>query len=211
MTIMQAFFVAAMSEPATILSSMSGPDREPCCEGMNLVTNSHIALVGLPGSGKSTIGRYLSRRWSMPFVDVDTAIEEQIQCTIREFFAKEGEEAFRAVEEEVLVRLLAGERKAVIATGGGAVLRRTNREQLVQHAQVIYLSAASHEIARRLQKDTQRPLLQVGDPLQRLLDLHAIRDPLYREVANFVVSGAGLSATQVAQRVAMQVELGSPA
>lgn len=211
MTIMQAFFVAAMSEPATIPSSMSGPDREPCCEGMNLVTNSHIALVGLPGSGKSTIGRYLSRRWSMPFVDVDTAIEEQIQCTIREFFAKEGEEAFRAVEEEVLVRLLAGERKAVIATGGGAVLRRTNRDQLVQHAQVIYLSAAPHEIARRLQKDTQRPLLQVGDPLQRLLDLHAIRDPLYREVANFVVSGAGLSATQVAQRVAMQVELGSPA
>lgn len=176
-----------------------------------MVTNSHIALIGLPGSGKSTIGRYLSRRWSMPFVDVDTAIEEQIQCTIREFFAKEGEETFRAIEEEVLARLLAAEHKAVIATGGGAVLKRTNREQLAQHAQVVYLSAAPHEIARRLQKDTQRPLLQVGNPLQRLLDLHAVRDPLYREVANFVVSGAGLSAPQVAQRVAMQVELGSPA
>ena len=102
---------------------------------MTVLKKFHIALVGLPGSGKSTIGRYLAKRWSMPFVDVDTAIEEQIQCTIREFFAKEGEEAFRAVEEEVLVRLLAGERKAVIATGGGAVLRRTNRDQLVQHAQ----------------------------------------------------------------------------
>ena len=57
---------------------------------MNVVKNSHIALVGLPGSGKSTIGRYLAKRWSLPFVDVDMAIEEHIGCTIREFFAKEG-------------------------------------------------------------------------------------------------------------------------
>ena len=180
-------------------------------EAMNLVTNSHIALVGLPGSGKSTIGRYLSRRWSMPFVDVDVAIEEQIKCTIREFFAREGEASFRDVEQEVLARLLASSRKMVIATGGGAVLKSENRAQLAAHAQVVYLSASPHEIARRLQRDTQRPLLQVDNPLQRLLDLHAVRDPLYRDVADFVVAGAGLSAVQVAQRVAMQVELGSQA
>ncbi|MEG2817852.1 MAG: shikimate kinase, partial [Comamonas sp.] len=64
-------------------------------------------------------------------------------------------------------------------------------------------------IARRLQRDTQRPLLQVDNPLQRLMDLLAVRDPLYKEVADFVVAGGGLSATQVAQRVAMQVELGT--
>ena len=176
---------------------------------MNLVMNSHIALVGLPGSGKSTIGRYLARRWSVPFVDVDVAIEEQIRCSIREFFAKEGESSFREVEQAVLARLLAKPDKMVIATGGGAVLKPENRAQLAQHSQVVYLSASPHEIARRLQKDTQRPLLQVDNPLRRLLDLHGVRDPLYREVADFVVVGAGLSATQVAQRVAMQVELGA--
>ena len=170
--------------------------------------NSHIALVGLPGSGKSTIGRYLAKRWSLPFVDVDMAIEERIGCTIREFFAKEGESKFRDTEQEVLAHLLSNAQKMVVATGGGAVLRTENRQQLAAHAQVVYLSAAPHEIARRLQKDTQRPLLQVDNPLQRLLDLHAVRDPLYREVADFLVAGSGLSAAQVAQRVAMQVELG---
>ena len=175
---------------------------------MNFVMDAHIALVGLPGSGKSTIGRYLAKRWSVPFVDVDVAIEEHIGCTIREFFAKEGEPKFRDVEQEVLARLLSNPQKMVVATGGGAVLRPENRQQLMAYAQVVYLSASPHEIAKRLQRDTQRPLLQVDNPFQRLLDLHAIRDPFYKEVADFVVAGGGLSAAQVAQRVAMQVELG---
>ena len=175
---------------------------------MTVLNDFHIALVGLPGSGKSTIGRYLAKRWSVPFVDVDVAIEERIGCTIRDFFAKEGEASFRDVEQEVLSQLLAQSEKMVVATGGGAVLRAENRRQLEGQAKVVYLSASPHEIARRLQRDTQRPLLQVDNPLQRMLDLHAIRDPLYKEVAHFVVVGSGLSATQVAQRVAMQVELG---
>ena len=175
---------------------------------MTVLKKFHIALVGLPGSGKSTIGRYLAKRWSMPFVDVDVAIEEHIGCTIRDFFAKEGEPRFRDVEQEVLAALLARPEKTVVATGGGAVLKAENRQELAGHAQVVYLSASPHEIAKRLQRDTQRPLLQVDNPLQRLLDLHAIRDPLYKEVADFVVAGSGLSATQVAQRVAMQIELG---
>ena len=175
---------------------------------MTVLKKFHIALVGLPGSGKSTIGRYLAKRWSMPFVDVDVAIEEHIGCTIRDFFAKEGESRFRDVEQEVLAALLARPEKTVVATGGGAVLKAENRQELTEHAQVVYLSASPHEIAKRLQRDTQRPLLQVDNPLQRLLDLHAIRDPLYKEVADFVVAGSGLSAAQVAQRVAMQIELG---
>ena len=175
---------------------------------MNFLKTTHIALVGLPGCGKSTIGRNLARRWDIPFVDVDVAIEEQIGCTIREFFAKQGEAMFREVEQEVLADLLSRPEKMVIATGGGAVLKAENRQQLIMNAQVVYLSSSPHELARRLQRDTQRPLLQVSNPLQKMLDLFAVRDPLYKEVADFVVSGAGLSATQVAQRVAMQVELG---
>lgn len=174
---------------------------------MEQVSKTHIALVGLPGCGKTTIGRYLARRWALPYVDVDVAIEERIACSIRDFFAAEGEERFRDVEQEVLAQLLDNPVRTVVATGGGAVLRAANRASLSARSQVVYLSASPHEIARRLQKDTQRPLLQVSNPLQRLLDLHAQRDALYREVADFVVAGNGLSATQVAQRVAMQVEL----
>ena len=170
--------------------------------------STHIALVGLPGCGKSTIGRNLARRWDIPFVDVDVAIEERIGGTIRDFFAKQGEAMFREVEQAVLADLLSKPEKMVIATGGGAVLKAENRQQLIKNAQVVYLSSSPHELARRLQRDTQRPLLQVSNPLQKMLDLFAVRDPLYREVADFIVSGAGLSATQVAQRVAMQVELG---
>ncbi|QXZ09866.1 shikimate kinase [Comamonas sp. Y33R10-2] len=175
---------------------------------MTILKNSHIALVGLPGCGKSTIGRYLAKRWALPFVDVDAAIEEHIRCTIREFFAREGEPKFREIEQQVLAQLLSRPKKMVISTGGGAVLKPENRQQLIAHAQVVYLSASPHEIAKRLQRDTQRPLLQVDNPLQRLLDLHAVRDPFYKEVADFMVAGGGLSSTQVAQRVAMQVELG---
>lgn len=204
---MRAFLVSGYGRAEKILH-IRVPGLADDGDAMTILKDSHIALVGLPGCGKSTIGRYLAKRWSLPFVDVDMAIEAHIGCTIREFFAKEGESRFRDMEQEVLAELLARPEKMVVATGGGAVLRAKNRQQLAAHAQVVYLSASPHEIAKRLQRDTQRPLLQVDNPLQRLLDLHAVRDPFYKEVADFVVAGSGLSAAQVSQRVAMQVELG---
>ena len=175
---------------------------------MNFELTRHIALVGLPGCGKSTIGRHLARRWGLPWVDVDSAIEERIGCSIKVYFAKAGETAFRDVEQDVLKHLLADSSILhIFATGGGAVIRDVNREQLKARAHVVYLSASPQELARRLQKDTQRPLLQVDNPLKKMLELHAQRDPLYRDVAEYVVPSSGLSAAQVAQRVAMQLEL----
>ncbi|MFT3717806.1 shikimate kinase [Pseudorhodoferax sp.] len=147
----------------------------------------NIALIGLPGSGKSTVGRQLSRRLQLPFVDADHWVEQRLGCSIREYFEREGEAGFRDFEQQALVDITAGG-PAVIATGGGAVLRPANRACLREHARVFYLFATPEEVYRRLRNDQVRPLLQVADPLARLRELFAQRDPLYRETAHDVIT-----------------------
>jgi shikimate kinase len=164
-----------------------------------------ISLIGLPGSGKSTVGRQLARRLGLSFVDSDQVIEQRIACPIREFFEREGEERFRDVEEEVLEEL--SHRPGVLSTGGGAVLRKPNRERLRTRGQVVYLKSTPEDLMRRLRHDTQRPLLQVADPLQRLRDLHAKRDPLYRETAHFVIDTGRPSVAHLVNMIVMQLEL----
>lgn len=146
----------------------------------------NIALVGLPGCGKSTVGRQLARRLQRPFIDSDHWIEQQIGCSIREFFEREGEDRFRDIEQEAIDQLTRTE-NGVLATGGGAVIRPQNRACLHTRAKVVYLHSSAEEVFRRLRHDMQRPLLQVADPLARLHALYAVRDPLYRETAHCVV------------------------
>jgi len=165
-----------------------------------------IILIGLPGSGKSTIGRHLARRLGVPFADSDQMIEHQLGCTIREFFEREGEERFRDIEEVVIEKLTA-EHEGVIATGGGAVLRPKNRAHLRSRTQVVYLRSSPEEVFRRLRHDTNRPLLQVKDPLGRLRDLYAIRDPLYRETAHYVIETGRPSVSTLVNMILMQLEL----
>jgi shikimate kinase len=164
-----------------------------------------ISLIGLPGSGKSTVGRQLARRLGLPFADSDQAIEQRIACPIREFFEREGEERFRDVEENALDEL--SHQPGVLSTGGGAVLRPLNRERLRARGQVVYLRSTPEDLMRRLRHDTQRPLLQVSDPLQRLRDLHAKRDPLYRETAHFVIDTGRPSVAHLVNTIIMQLEL----
>ncbi len=164
-----------------------------------------LILVGLPGSGKSTVGRNLARRLDIPFSDSDHVIEQQIGCSIREFFAREGEDAFRDIEQQVIANL-AGE-PGVLATGGGAVLREANRKVLREAGQVIYLRSNPEDLFRRLRHDANRPLLQVDDPLARLRELHALRDPLYRETAHFVIETGRPSVPTLVNMIMMQLEL----
>lgn len=166
-----------------------------------------ITLVGLPGSGKSTVGRQLGRRLQLPFFDSDAVIEERIGCSIRDYFAREGEDAFRDVEQAVLADLGASPDPMVLATGGGIVLREANRLCLRRSGTVVYLRSTPEELARRLRHDTQRPLLQGVDPLTRLRDLYAARDPLYREVAGFTIDSARRSVAMMVGTVLMQLEL----
>ena len=165
-----------------------------------------IALIGLPGSGKSTVGRQLARRLQIPFYDSDRIIEERIGCTIKEYFAREGETRFREIEETVIADLTQLG-NAVISTGGGAVLMPANREHLHTRCHVVYLKSAPEELARRLKYDTNRPLLQVDDPLKRLRELFAIRDPLYQETAHFTIETGRPSEATLVNMVVMQLEL----
>jgi shikimate kinase len=169
-----------------------------------------ISLVGLPGSGKSTVGRQLARRLNIPFFDSDHVIEQRLGCSIREFFEREGEDRFRDVEAAVLDELTQGA-SCVLSTGGGSVLRAENRSNLHERGQVFYLRSTPEEVFRRLRNDRNRPLLQVADPLQRLRDLYAVRDPLYREVAHFVIETGRPSVATLVNMIAMQLELSGAA
>jgi len=144
-----------------------------------------IIFVGLPGSGKTTIGRQMGRRLGLPFLDSDSVIEQRLGCSIREFFEREGEERFRDIEQNVLDDL-SKYHHGVLSTGGGSVLRPLNRQNLHSRGKVVYLRSTPEEVFRRLKHDMQRPLLQVNDPQEKLRALFNVRDPLYRETAHFV-------------------------
>ncbi len=165
-----------------------------------------VALVGLPGSGKSTVGRQLARRLDLPFVDSDHVIELRLGCAIREYFEREGEQRFRDVEQEV-VDDLTQNHHGVLSTGGGSVLRPINREHLRSRGPVVYLRSSPEEVFRRLRHDVSRPLLQVADPLSRLRDLYAARDPLYRETAHFTIETGRPSVATLVNMIVMQLEL----
>jgi len=165
-----------------------------------------IGLIAMPGGGKSTVGRYLAKRLNWKFIDSDAVIEKQIGCSIRSFFEREGEEAFREIEANVIAEIAQADR-AVLATGGGAVLRETTRRVLREQTHVVYLRSTPEELFRRLRHDTQRPLLQVDDPQARLQELFAERDPLYREVADFIVETGRLSVHSLVNMALAQLEL----
>ena len=166
-----------------------------------------ITFIGLPGSGKSTIGRQLARSWGIEFVDSDHVLEHRLGCSIKDFFATQGEAAFRDEETAVITELAQTSSPCVLSTGGGAILRDANRAVLLQHTTVFYLQSSPEDIARRLRNDTARPLLQGEDPLKRLRDLAMVRGPLYTETAHFVIDTVRCSTAQVVRKVSMQAEL----
>lgn len=149
-----------------------------------------LALIGLPGVGKTTIGRRLARELGCEFVDVDAAIEAREGCSIAELFARDGEPGFRRIESAVLEAVLTGP-EAVVATGGGAVLLEANRQLLAQHAYCVWLTAPFERLIDRIGRRQHRPLFVGADPRERLQQLREAREPLYREAADLTVDTAG--------------------
>ncbi len=157
------------------------------------------------GSGKSTLGRALAARLRRPFVDVDARIEAEAGRSIAALFEAEGEAGFRAREARVLAAVL-GEPAAVVATGGGAVLAQANRAAMRAAGIVVYLQVDAATQLARLQDDATRPLLQAADRAQRLAQLQAQREPLYRAAAHLLFDASHLAPAAAAAALAGQLD-----
>ena len=153
-----------------------------------------IVLVGLMGSGKTTVGKRLAKLLDRPFVDADDALEALAGRSVAQIFETDGEEGFRHLETTVLEVLLDRSDEPVIATGGGAVTREVNRQLINDHpsATVVWLNGSPAFIASRIQAKPHRPLLAGGaDPREVLERLHAERAPLYQAVADLEIEIQG--------------------
>tara|TARA_R110002167_G_scaffold25057_6_gene87459 strand:+ start:2883 stop:3440 length:558 start_codon:yes stop_codon:yes gene_type:complete len=148
-----------------------------------------IALVGLMGVGKSTVGRRLARRLHLPFADGDVEIESAAGMTVSEIFARLGEPEFRSGEARVMRRLLEGDRH-VLATGGGAILNPETRALMKRRATTVWMRADLSVVAQRVQRRDTRPLLRGRDPLEALEAMAAVRYPIYA-TADVTVDVAG--------------------
>jgi shikimate kinase len=165
----------------------------------------NLALVGFMGTGKSSVGRLAAELLQFEFVDTDELIESQSGLSIQEIFKNQGETTFRQLEQQV-VQNLTQRQKTVIATGGGLIAEPSNLASLKTHALVVCLWASPEVIWERVREQTHRPLLQTGDPLGRIRELFALRDPLYRQ-ADVLISTNHRSPKEVVQQVMLQFHL----
>ena len=168
---------------------------------MSIAADRHLVLVGMMGSGKTTVGRALAARLGRPLLDSDALIEAREGRTVRDIFAADGEDSFRAIETEVLVHSLANSEPAVIAAAGGVVLRAENRDALRRSgARVVWLRADPAVLVERVTGGPHRPLLD-DDPEGVLQRMYAEREGLYREVADAIVTVDGRSVNEVVEAV----------
>jgi shikimate kinase len=163
-----------------------------------------LFLTGPMGAGKSTIGRQLSKQLKMAFHDSDHEIEQRTGVDIPLIFELEGEAGFRRRETAVIDELTRLP-DIILATGGGAILDPVNRQHLGSRGRVIYLHASVDQQLKRTGKDRNRPLLQTDDPRATLEELMAVRDPLYREIADLVVDTDGKRVRDVVRQIIQQL------
>ena len=165
----------------------------------------NIYLIGMPGSGKSTIGRALAKCLHLTFIDADHELTDRTGVAIATIFELEGEPGFRQ-RETALMSELCARSEILVATGGGSVLREDNRKLLHATGVVIYLRAKLDDLWTRTRHDSKRPLLRADNPRAVLASLLEIREPLYTEIADLVVETAGYpKVTRLAQEIASRL------
>lgn len=166
---------------------------------------ANLILVGPMGAGKSTIGRLLAREVRYLFKDSDKEIEQRTGADIPWIFDVEGEQGFREREQAMIAELCA-EDGLVLATGGGVVMRPENRQAIRQGGRVIYLHTSVEQQLERTSRDRNRPLLRTANPERVLTELMAIRDPLYREVADIIIETDERPPRLVVQEILAQLQ-----
>jgi shikimate kinase len=166
-----------------------------------MVSDRHVVLIGMMGSGKTTIGRALADRMHRPFLDTDHLVETRAGRSVREIFADDGEPAFRQLETDALAQAMAHVTHAVVAGAGGIVLSADNRSTLASNATVVWLRArpatlVSRIAPRTVRRGSHRPLID-EDPLGRITALIQERTALYEQVADYVIDVDDLNKTAV--------------
>ena len=161
----------------------------------------NVFLIGLMGSGKTTIGQLLARRLQLPFIDSDHELELRTGVSVATIFEIEGETAFRQ-REAALIDEISGRESIVLGTGGGAILNAQTRAVLRERGTVIYLHSTAETSYERVRRNRDRPLLMVSDPLQRLRQLYAVRDPLYAATAHHIIESYRDRPTAVVNEIA---------
>jgi len=165
----------------------------------NQLSQISPVLVGLMGSGKSSIGRRLAVQLELPLIDLDDEIVAQAGRSIPDIFEQHGEAAFRQMETAALRAVI--NKQAVIATGGGVVMSEINRQILTAHPPVIWLKASPEFLAGRIDGDGNRPLIAAGDTLKKLQALASIRYPLYEQCADFILPRGDMTKPEALQAI----------
>jgi shikimate kinase len=166
----------------------------------------NLVLVGFMGSGKSSVGREIARRWGFRFIDTDTAIRQKYKKSIPDIFASFGEPFFRDEENQTL-RELQTVNQAVIATGGGIVLQPRNHPLLRSLGVVVWLTASEEVIWERVSRNQNRPLLRTENPRSTISNLMSTRYPLYDSLADITVETSGLTHQEVADHAVAAIRL----
>ena len=161
----------------------------------------NVILVGFMGAGKTAVGKIIAERLKYQFIDTDELIEKKSKMTINEIFSKYGEEAFRKMESELLVELNNNLNHSVVSTGGGLPLREENASLLKTLGYVNFLKVSKDVALDRLKGDTTRPLLKGDNLEEKIGNLLAVRDPLYKAASHEVVDVDFSSSKEVAERI----------
>ena len=160
----------------------------------------NIFLIGLMGSGKTTIGRILSKTLNKKFYDSDHVVEEKTGVKVPLIFEYEGEVGFRKREESVLKDLVC-HKDIILATGGGVILSKNNCKLLADNGHVVYLKSNCEDLVARMAGDQSRPLLQEGDLKKTLESLFEFRDPMYASISDYIIETAGKRAKEVSYEI----------
>lgn len=169
---------------------------------------SNIALIGFMGSGKSTIGKRLARRLQREFVETDNLIEEHAGMPIPEIFRERGEAGFRDIEEAIIQDIAVSAQNAVIACGGGVIVRQANIDRLKGSSSIVYLETKIENLQDRLSGSRKRPLLNRPDRDQFIEELLEVRRPLYQAAADITIKTGKRPFAAVISEIIERLEIG---